>query len=121
MDGRLRTIDVIHVFSSLVDVIDHAGNRLLVSGNNSGGDDNRIVRLDLDTLVIIHGQSRQSGQRLSLASRHQQGDSIGREPLNLLRLHQNAVRDFEKTQVAGNLNIVQHTATRQNNLTIVLL
>ena len=89
-------------------LIDHAGNRLLISRDRVGTEDNRIVRLNRHLSVNIRGHTGQSRHGLSLASRCDKHHLLGRIVLHLVNLNQGVLRHIQIAQLRCNGNDIYH-------------
>ncbi len=68
MNRRGPAAFVIDQHAPAEEMIDHAKNILLVTGNDSRGQNHGIVFGDVHQAVIVHGDARKRGKRLGLRS-----------------------------------------------------
>ena len=81
MDVRHLFVD--HFGPQAVEVVDHRGDGPFVAGDELGGQDHQVARLDVDLLVGLHGDAGQGAQGLSLAAGGDDDGLGGRQPLQV--------------------------------------
>src|SRR5271157_332153 len=117
---RLGSVVVMDVGAAAIKVIDHAEDRLLVAGDDAGGDHHLVAGFDADPAVAIHGDARQRGHRFTLAAGQQHHHLVARQAAHVLGLDQHARGDAEASHLDGDLGILEHAAAHEADLAAML-
>ncbi len=65
-----------------------------------------LVQLDL--LVVVHGDSGQGAHRLPLAAGGDDADLLRRQMRELLQGHEGVIGDRQVAEITGNLDVLDH-------------
>src|SRR5713101_3500385 len=83
-------------------VVQHAENGLFVSRNDASRQNDRVVFLDGDETVIVHGDAGERGHRLGLAAAGEDDQALLVERADILRAHDHAVGDAQAIERVRN-------------------
>src|SRR5690242_18867727 len=111
-------IVVIHQRSAAEHVVEHAENGPFIARNDARGKNYRVIFVHGNVAVIVHGNARKGGHRLSLAAAGQNHKPLRIEAANILGPYDHAVGNANKAQRVRNLNVVNHAASNEGNLAV---
>src|SRR5260221_5417752 len=96
-------------------MIEHAEDGFFVSRDNARRENYRVVLVDRDEAVIIHGDAREGRHWLRLRAGSENDDFARFETANVLRANDHAVRNVETFEVVGDFDVVHHAASDESN------
>ena len=99
-----------------VEVVDEIRDGLFVSRDEAGGEDHRITRLQLDLLVVVHGDAGQGTHGLSLGAGGDHADLLLGELRHFPQICQDPIGDREVAQLPGDSHVGDHGAPVQEHL-----
>ena len=118
--GMARDMDLVH---ALVDhfgpqfhqLVDDTADHFLVAGDGRGGDDDVVVRCDLDFPVVGERHAGQSRHRLALAAGGDEHQLIVRIPGDLVERDDESVRHIEVAEFLADGHDVFHAPAAQGD------
>src|SRR5438045_6495523 len=96
-------------------MVQHAANRLFVSGDNARGKNHGVVFIDGNEAVTVHGNAREGRHRLSLAAAGQNDDALWVKRTDILRPHDDAVGDTQIVERVRDFDVVDHAAADESD------
>ena len=102
-----------------VELVDDAGDRLLIAGDGGGRDDDPVAVLDVDLLVAGEGHAVQGGHVLALGAGGDHHHLVLRQGFDLGQVHQGVLRRLDVVQIHGDLDHVLHAAAGDGHLAAV--
>ena len=108
-----------HICALAVELIDDAGDGFFIAGDGGGRDDHVVARLDLHLPVAGKGHAVQGGHILALRAGGNDDEFVLWHGLDLVDVHQRALRDGEIAQLRGDLEDVLHAAPGDGDLAAV--
>src|SRR5690242_14322959 len=99
-------------------MIEHAKNGSFIAGNDARGKNYRVVFVHGNVAVVVHSDARKRGHRLGLAAAGKNHEPFGVKSANVLRPHDHAVRNAQKVQRVGNLDVVDHAASHKGHFAV---
>ena len=89
-------------------MVDQVGNCLLVAGDETGGEDHGVSLLQLDLLVVVHGNAREGAHRFALGAGGDHADRFLGETGQFLQVDENIIRHPQVAEFPRNLDIGHH-------------
>ena len=119
--GMPRDVDFGHLFvidlgAPPVEVVDQVGDGLLVPGNEPGREDHSVPPLQLDLLVVVHGDAGQRAHRLPLGAGGDHADLLLGKMGELFQVDEDPVGDPQVAKLPGDLDVSHHGAAVEQDL-----
>ena len=90
-----------HGGADLVEAVDRLVDRALVARDRSGGEDDRVARVQLHVRVLAVRHAAQRRQRLALAAGREHHEPVVGEALDLLRRHEQSLGHLGVAEAAA--------------------
>ena len=116
--NQAARIVVIHQRAPAEHVIEHAKDGFFVARNDARGKNDRVIFIDGNVAVIVHGNARERGHRLGLAAAGENHQAPGIEAANVLRPHDHAVGNLQQAERVRNFDVVNHVASDKGHLAV---
>src|SRR6266566_8248414 len=97
-------------------VVQHAEDGFFVAGNDARGKNDRVVLLDRDPAVIVHGDARERRHRLGLAAAGNHDQALRVERADVLRAHDHPVGNAQAFEIMRDFDVVHHAAADKGHL-----
>ena len=109
-----------HVGPPPGDVVHHPADCLFVARNLPRREHHHVVVLNLDVPVIVDGDPRQRGLRLSLRAGADDDDVLRREVADVAVANLHAGRDPQVAKPLGNLRVLDHAPSGKSHAAVEL-
>src|SRR5262252_7472972 len=117
VDGRIRAVLVNHERFAPEKVIDHAIDRLLVSGDDARREHHRVSLFDPRVLVVVDRGARKGRHWFALRAADQHADLLRSEILHLSGMNQQSFGNLYVSEVFSNLRRTHHGTADEANFT----
>ena len=104
-----------HARAEPVDAVDRLVHRSLVAGDRRGREDHGVAVVQVHVRVIAVGHAAQRRERLALRPCRDDHELVVREVLDLLRAHQQTLRDVDVAEHAPDVRVLAHRAADQRD------
>ena len=109
-----------HLGPFAVELVDDVVDGVFVAGDGGGGEDDPVSGLDVHLLVGGEGDPGEGGHGLALAAGGDDAHLVLGQALDVVDVHQSALRDAHIAQLSGDLQGVLHAPAGDGHLPAVL-
>ncbi|MPM45358.1 hypothetical protein SDC9_92045 [bioreactor metagenome] len=118
-DVHHRVALVHHGGAELRQAVDHPEDRVLVAGDQRGGQQHGVAAVQVDDRVLLVGDPRQRRQWLALGPGRHDDQVVARHAVDVLEVDQRVLGNGEVAQVGGDGHVAHHRAAHEDDLALV--